>query len=210
MGKVIVVGNRKGGVGKTTLSVNLAAALAKSGKKVLLIDTDPQQSAAIWLNGNAKVKVVTHDGGGLEALLPTISKEFDVTVVDVPPGTPKAIRSALEIADMLLIPVAPSPLDMHGAEGTLELLKEKSNQSLKTFFVLNKQLKGTVIGRTAKKAIKKYGLPICNQEIFSRVAHLEAAAVGKSVLEHEPRGKAAAEIKSLAKEVWANACKQKK
>ncbi|MDI6773697.1 MAG: AAA family ATPase, partial [bacterium] len=86
--RVFAVGGTKGGSGKTTLAVNLAAAWTAAGRTVLLVDTDPQRSAASWLSQQEAVQVAEHAGGGLEAPLPQLARQFQAVVVDLPPGVP--------------------------------------------------------------------------------------------------------------------------
>lgn len=119
--RVFAVGNQKGGSGKTTLAVNLAAAWTEAGRMVLLVDTDPQRSAASWLGQQEKVQVAEHVGGGLESLLPPLSRQFQAVVVDLPPGVPDALRSALRVADVLLVPVQPSGVDIAAAAARVQL-----------------------------------------------------------------------------------------
>jgi chromosome partitioning protein len=199
--KVIAIGNQKGGVGKTTLSVNLAAAWKAEGKRVMLIDTDPQRSSSMWA-GQSDLTVVGHDEGGLEELLPQLQGEFDVIVVDLPPGTPTATASAARIANALLIPVQPSGLDIMAAQATLDMVAEGS---AKPRFVINLRKQGTKLARSARTALEAYGVDVCRQEIGGRVAYMESVLSGQSVLDYQPEGKAAQEIKSLASEVLSNA-----
>jgi len=199
--RVIAIGNQKGGVGKTTLSVNLAAAWRAEGKRVLLIDTDPQRSSSMWA-GQSDLTVVGHDEGGLEDLLPQLQGEFDVIVVDLPPGTPAATASAARIANALLIPVQPSGLDIMAAQATLDMVAEGT---AKPRFVINLRKQGTKLARSARTALEAYGVEVCNQEIGGRVAYMESVLSGQSVIDYQPEGKAAQEIRSLASEVFNNA-----
>jgi chromosome partitioning protein len=112
------------------------------------------------------------------------------------------IREALRAASLLLIPVQPSPVDLASAEVTLRLTHEVPGAKIR--FVLNRVMTGTVLGRTARLALAWHKVPVCVIELHHRIAHAEAAAVGQPVIDYEPRGKAAEEIRALAKEVWGS------
>lgn len=92
-----------------------------------LVDADPQRSASMWLADQEAVEVVAHAGGDLEGLLPRVAGRFAAVVVDLPPGVPGVIRSALRAAAVLLVPVQPSPVDVVAAEVTLALLPPGSD-----------------------------------------------------------------------------------
>jgi chromosome partitioning protein len=201
MPRILAVGNQKGGAGKTTVAVNLACAWADEGRRVLVVDADPQQSAAQWLADQTAVAVVLHQGGGLERLLPTLHAHYDVIVLDLPPGHPAVIRSALLVADTFVVPIPPSAIDIRAAAVTFQLAKDARPR---VRLVLNRLQPWTILGRTVRAAVKAYGLPIYRAELGQRVAYPEAAATCQSVLGYEPSGPAAAEVRALAKEVWTD------
>jgi chromosome partitioning protein len=171
----------------------------------MLVDADPQQAAAAWLEAQEAVQVTTHAGAGLEALLPQVARRFDAVLVDCPPGLPEALRSALRAADLLLVPISPSPADIRGARPTLDLARELGRRGLRVRFVLNRILAGTVLGRTAREALGQYGVPIYRVAVGQRIALQEAIAEGKPIFDYEEAGKAAKEMRVLAQEVWRDA-----
>jgi chromosome partitioning protein len=199
---VVAVGNEKGGVGKTLICVSLAAAWARRGRRVMVVDTDPQRAAAAQLEAQDAVQVTTHAGPGLEALLPQIARRFDVILIDTPPGLAEALRGALRTADLLVIPVSPSPADIRSVRPTLDLARELGRRSLRIRFVLNRVFAGTVLGRTAREAFQQYSVPIYRVAVGQRIALQEAIAAGQPIFDYEAAGKAAKELRVLAQEVW--------
>lgn len=202
---MVVIGNEKGGAGKTSIAVSIAAAWARRGRRIMLVDADPQQAAAAWLEAQEAVQVSTHVGAGLEELLPQIARRFDAVIVDCPPGLPEALRGALRVADLLIVPVSPSPADIRSVQPTLDLARELGKRSLRVRFALNRVLAGTVLGRTAREALKQYDIPIYRVAITQRVALQEAIAEGRPIFDYEEHGKAAKEMWVLAQEVWRDA-----
>src|SRR5215208_568010 len=124
---VIAVLNQKGGVGKTTIAVNMAAVLAKRGQRVLLVDADPQASSLAWSSARDRdplFPVVGRAKPSLHQELSMIAKEYDGVVIDGAPRLDALGRSVILASDLVLIPVQPSPLDLWAAAHTLELVRE--------------------------------------------------------------------------------------
>ena len=126
---VIGVLNQKGGVGKTTLSVNIAAALARTGKRVLLIDADPQGSALDWAAAREEeplFAVVGLPKPSIHKELTVVGEGYDHIVIDGPPRVTDLARSAIMASDIVLIPVQPSPYDIWAADEVVKLIQEAS------------------------------------------------------------------------------------
>ncbi|HJT79508.1 MAG TPA: ParA family partition ATPase, partial [Gemmataceae bacterium] len=202
---IISVINQKGGVGKTTLTVNLAAALAARKLRLLVVDADPQGSALDWVTVRGQdapfvaagiCKPIIH----LE--LPKVRKDFDVILIDGPPRVYEVAMSAVMASDAVLIPVLPSQFDVWAAEETVKLLEECAvyRQQLKAAFVINRKIANTAIGRDVAKALKQYPQPVLHTEICQRVAFQESAR-GRTVMELDADSAASKEVQSLAKEV---------
>lgn len=197
--------NQKGGVGKTTLSCNFATALVLSGARVLLIDADPQHGAITWQEHRETpllFSVVGLPTDKLHREIPTHAAHYDHVIIDAPPQVNTIARSIILAADLILIPVQPSPHDVWSAKAVVDLITEALTfkENLKTAFVVNRKITNTAIGRDVFTALANYPFPILHAAIAQRVAFAESAALGQSVLEVDPKGAAAQEILALTHE----------
>ena len=202
---IISIINQKGGVGKTTLAISLASALAARKLRLLLVDADPQGSALDWVavrGEDAPFAAVGIPKPILHLELPKMGKDFDMIVIDGPPRIYEVARSAVMASDAVLIPVLPSQFDVWAAEESVKLLQECATykKDLKAAFVINRKITNTAIGRDVAKALKQYPLPVLSSAICQRVAFAESAR-GRTVLELDPESSASKEILSLTKEV---------
>ena len=203
---IIAILNQKGGVGKTTLSVNLAAALALAGKRTLLVDADPQASALDWQaarKGESLFPVVGIAKPTLHKDIPVLASGYEHIVIDGPPRANDLAKSAIMAAELVVIPVQPSPYDVWAAEEIIKLYQEVGlyKESLKAVFAINRKIGNTAIGRDVGEALKGYPFPLAASFISQRVIFAESAASGLSVLEAEPKCLAAKEIRSLIQEL---------
>lgn len=203
---IIGILNRKGGVGKTSLSTNLASALSLSGNRILLVDADPQESALDWQasrEGETLFPVVGMAKPTLHKDIPELARNYNHILIDGPPGINDVTRSAMMACDLVVIPVQPSPYDVWAADETVKLLTEVTiyNDSLKGLFVINRKIKNTALGRDVASALGDYPLTVAQTAITQRVVFAESAASGLSVLELAPEGPASQELNALAKEI---------
>jgi chromosome partitioning protein len=200
--------NQKGGCAKTTLSLNLAAAMAAEGRKVLLIDADPQQTAQDWAAVRtipSTFQVIGLSKPVLHRDLPRLSKDYDDVVIDGAPRNYEVARSAIAAADFVLIPVQPSGADFWASRETVQLVKEAHafNETQKAAFVVSRKIGRTVMSRTILDALAGFELPILKAGTTQRVAYAEALTGGTTVIEMQPYGDAAMEIKRILKEIRA-------
>jgi chromosome partitioning protein len=203
---IFAVLNQKGGVGKTTVTLHVAAGLALQGARVLVVDADPQGSARDWAAARTVpplFPVVGLDRPTLHRDVLTLAADYDHVVIDGPPRTTEVTRSALLAADVVLIPVQPSPYDVWACAQLVTLLKEASvfKETLKSVFVISRKIVNTAIGRDVGEALAAYALPVLHTTIAQRVAFAESAATGQTVLETDPHGPAAREVTRLIREL---------
>lgn len=205
----IAVANSKGGVGETTIAVNLACCLLEHGCDTLIVDADPQGSAMRWrsvapdnLNLPSVVaipKAIIHHSDQL----PKISVSYKFTIIDCPPALNDITKSALRSADITIVPITPSPYDLWSGVDMLSAIQEIKpwNPKLSTYLLVSRKVPNTVLGRQVREALAEYQQPILKAEICQRIALAEAALTGKGVTQYDPASEAAKEFKSLTEEV---------
>lgn len=199
---IVSILNQKGGVGKTTLAVHLAAALAETGARVMLVDADVQGSAMDWSASRQKeplFPVVGMPKANIHKDLPRIAADYDHVIIDGPPRVYDVARSAIMASDVVLIPVQPSPYDVWAVKEIIDLIGEASSfkENLKSAFVINRKIAKTAIGRDVVEALASYSIPVLPTHICQRVIFAESASAGSTVLEMESQGAASHEIRRL-------------
>jgi chromosome partitioning protein len=203
---IISFQNQKGGVGKTTLSVNVGHALALNGlKKVLVVDADPQGSVRDWASvreNRPPFHVIGMDRPTIHRDLPEMTDSYDHIVIDAPPRVSELARSAILASDIVVIPVQPSPYDVWAAKEIVGIIQEAAVfKKIKSVFMINRKIVNTAIGREVKDALQIYSLPVLEAQVCQRVLFAESAAVGKTVFEVDPDSMAAEEIQTLINEI---------
>lgn len=203
--RIIAVLNQKGGAGKTTIATHLARAFQQQGQSVILVDSDPQGSARDWYAARDEPPVPVY---GIDR--PVIEKslrpfaDHDLVIIDGAPQIEALAVSAIKAADLVLIPVQPSPYDVWATSDLVDLVKarmEITDGRLRAAFVVSRAIRGTRIGAEIIGALQEYHLPILSGRIHQRVAYPESAKSGLTVLDSEPKGEAAAEVRVLAAEL---------
>lgn len=195
--KTIVLLSQKGGSGKTTLSLNIAIAAANAKLSTAVIDLDPQQSASRWarLRQADNPVIISGHAPNLAALLSQAHEGgADLAVIDTAPKSESASLTAAKVADLLLIPCQPSSLDLDAVADTVNIAKLAARPAA---FVLNNCKAGSSLTEMAAEALGEYGLPLVPVRIGSRVAFVKSLTEGKGVVEFEPKGHSAHEIKQL-------------
>ena len=206
---IVALLNQKGGVGKTTLALHLAGRWAGQGKRVLVVDADPQGSALDWSEQRAREQwprlfgVLGLARETLHRELPAIAADADHVIVDGAPRTTGVARSALLAADLVLIPATPSPFDGWASAEMLRLLGEARvfRPELAARMVLNRCAARTSIARETAEALVDHDPPVLGSRIGQRVIFAEAARTGQLAEELDPGSPAAAEIAALTAEV---------
>jgi len=203
---IISLLNQKGGVGKTTLAVHIATALALRNERVLMVDADPQGSALDWSasrTGEALFPVVGLPKPSIHREIPALAADYRHVVIDGPPRVYDVARSAILASELVIIPVQPSPYDVWAAKEIVDLIQEASsfNEILKSSFAINRKIVNTAIGRDVIDALSEYPVPVMKAQVCQRVSFAESAAQGQTVLETDPKGAAAQEITALVNEI---------
>ncbi|MEM8884742.1 MAG: ParA family protein [Planctomycetota bacterium] len=208
--KTIALVNQKGGVGKTTLAMNLAACLIEEGYRTLVLDADPQQSASRWSH--------VHDGpGGVEVVRLDASRPIDLVsdeiqriaaerraelaVMDCPPQLRAATEVALLLAELTLVPVGPSPLDIWAAEEVIDFAhdaRDVRGDGKPHVALVPSRLSGTVMARDLPVVLEALGEPLA-PGITERIVVAESAIVGETLPDYAPKSRSSDEFFALTR-----------
>ena len=207
MSIIAVVGN-KGGTGKTTLSLNLAAGLA-ARESVVIIDADPQQSAYQWRlvgKDDDGLPTVVAAAYGLDKTVHALRDAHEHVVIDCPPSI-KATQTeqALRLADHALIPVQPSPMDLWATTHIARVIDKlrPENPRLRALIVMSQMEPRTTLSRLMPEAVAELDLPVADATLRRRSIHRHCVLEGRSVFQAGRRGEAAAaEIQALIEEIF--------
>lgn len=212
--KIIAVANQKGGSGKTTVSMQLAGAIARRGDRVLVVDADPQGTATRWAASAADDNPFPAAVVGLSAAHEKVHREvkkfihdYGYIIIDCPPAADSPVpQSALLIADLVLVPIIPSPLDMWAAVGIRQVIFNVGdiNEGLVSRLVLNQCQPNTTLTQETLEVLPEFGIELAKTQLRHRQVYRQCAVFGQTV--HDFGSKAAAAIKEverLTDEVFA-------
>jgi chromosome partitioning protein len=202
---VITVAQQKGGAGKTTLVIQLATALKALGRKVALVDIDPQGSLTGWMRLREhrqqeapELRFSMIGGWRLGVELDRLKREAELIVVDTPPHTEADARTAIRGADLVLVPCQPSSLDIWASKATVE---QAAKERRPVVLVLNRVPPRGRSVEEARVAIGELGAEALGSQLGNRQAFVSSIAQGLGVIESEPRSAAAEEVRALALDV---------
>jgi len=186
--KTISIINQKGGVGKTTLAIHLARGLQLQGNRVLLVDSDPQGSARDWSASveDQPVPVIGLDRPSLDRDIQKLGHEFDYIIIDGVPSLMNMSVAAVKAADLVLIPIQPSPLDMWASSELVDLVQQRqqiTDGGPQAAFVLNRVVKNTRLSGEAKNVLEQSVFPLFETIIHHRQAYSSLLKNGKTVFE---------------------------
>lgn len=209
---IVAVVNQKGGAGKTTVSMQLAGTLGRRGRKVLVIDADPQATATRWAASAEDARPFPAALSGLSAAGDKVHREarkyvddFELIVIDCPPAADSPVpQSALMVADLAIVPVIPSPLDLWASVGIGKVIDHiiDLNDALQPRILVNQCQLNTSLAREALEVLPQYGIPLMRTRLHQRTAYRQAAVYGGTVHDLGPRAAAAiGEVDALTDEV---------
>lgn len=210
-GKIFTVAQQKGGAGKTTVAVHLAVAWAQQrGKKIAILDTDPQGSTSVWYEarehylGADQTGITFRRAKGSRAVdeARKLARSHDAVLVDMPPHASTSANAVIRAATLVVIPVQPTPLDFWATMPTLEIA---SAQKKPVLLVLNRVTPRALLTATMITRLGEYKVRVAKSPLGNRIAFAESIGAGQTVLETRARSVAATEVRALAREIMRRA-----
>jgi chromosome partitioning protein len=206
---IVAFAGQKGGVGKSTTAVCLAVAALERGVRVLLVDADPQGTVRTWGEVAAERRqpapTVVAMGASMHKAgqLGDLASSYDITFVDCPPRHGEVQRSALMVADIVVLPCGGSAADAWALATSLEVVKEARTvrEELIACVLITRKQGRTALGKNARRVLESAGLPVLQTELGSRVAYQEALAAGQGITTYAARDAGTREIFELLDEL---------
>jgi len=204
--KIITIAQQKGGAGKTTVVAQLAAALAAKKKSIALMDIDPQASLAGWHDMRSEwsgaplpeIHLSSVSGWRVSTELDRLKQNFDYVLIDSPPHAETEAKNAIRAADLVLIPIQPSPMDLWATQPTIDLTKNEKTPAL---LLLNRVPPRGKIVEVVKAAIADGDIKCTKTSLGNRTAFATSMMEGRGVIESAARSAAGQEITALRDEV---------
>jgi chromosome partitioning protein len=202
---IICLANNKGGVGKTTIAVNLAYCVAQKQDRLLLIDADPIGCVVKWqgLTENKTFDVIHYPEGSLHNDIDNLSRGYTHIIIDTPPGTSNIAFSSLMTSHLVIIPIDPSALSIWSSRKIINVVRKAMNfnKRLQARLLISRSVAGTTMARQAREMLIPHGMDLFDIEIHQGMDFVKSFMKGVSVLQHAPRSKAAAQIRGLCNEI---------
>lgn len=204
-GRVITVAQQKGGSGKTTLAAHLALGFLAQGKSVALVDLDPQGSLGRWFMTRFEktpeacegLDFATSSAWGVSYEVRKLTAANDVVIIDTPPKADSDLRPALRVADLVVVPVSVSHVDLWATEGVLDLA---ARENCPTLLVMNRTRVGTRLNAEVAQAATRLGAEVARASLGNRVGYAEAMGLGRGAQEGT-KSRARDEVDALLREV---------
>ncbi len=199
--------SQKGGAGKTTIATCIARQLQLEGEDVILVDSDPQGSARDWRAATDQdtVLVVGMDRPTLDKDIKMLSNDGKKwIIVDGAPRSEQMTISSIKAADLIVIPVQPSPYDIWAAEDLVSIVKSRqeiTNGKPKAAFLISRAIKRTELGKEVVSALEDFGMPVMKAKTTQLVTYPKSASMGLTPMDIESDGNAAREIRAIVREL---------
>ncbi|WP_050523035.1 ParA family partition ATPase [Pseudorhodobacter wandonensis] len=203
MAHIITIAQQKGGAGKTTLAVNLAIAFARQDMRVAILDTDPQGSLGRWFMARRELleepdlEFGTSSAWGVSYECEKLGKTNDIVIIDTPPKVDSDLKPALREADLILVPVGSSHVDLWATDGVVDLAVRVGKRCV---IVLNRVKSGTRLADEVAAAAAEISADVATTSLGQRVVYAETLGQGRAAQE-AGKSAASAEVTALAAEV---------
>lgn len=185
---IISILNQKGGCGKTTLAINIAREYTKRTLKTLLVDSDHQGSALRWHeeSGGDLIDLTCLPVTTMDKDVIKFKKQYDRIIIDGLPRMSPLTICAIKAADVVLIPVEPSCLNVWATEPLVRLIKERieiTEGKLKAAFIVSQCVKGTILGRDITEKLEKLELPVFTNRTHQLQEYVKSFEENRTVCE---------------------------
>ncbi|WP_417684322.1 ParA family partition ATPase [Roseibium sp.] len=206
-GKILTVAQQKGGSGKTTLAAHIAVALSRiGGKSVAILDVDPQGSLGTWFEARETaygedatgLEFRTASGWGARREARSMARDHDFVIIDTPPKTDADAKPAMEAADLVVVPIQPTPVDLWATEQTIRLAEREDTPAI---LILNRVPPRAALTGEMADAIAASGYSTLTARLGNRTGYASSMGSGHTVMETQPTGKAAQEVDALIAEL---------